>query len=126
MKISTNDCGGRDADERPKSTPGGWAQRELAAAEQRIAADDSVNHPSHYARGRFETIEVIEDWGLGFHLGNAVKYISRAGHKDPARTVEDLKKARWYLDREIARLEREDAPAMDLRVKKALVGSDKP
>lgn len=67
--------------------------------------NDPINHPSHYTSGRFETIDVIEDWQLGFHLGNAVKYISRAGKKDPAKIVEDLKKARWYLDREIARLE---------------------
>ena len=62
---------------------------------------DPVNRPSHYTDGRkFETIEVIEDWGLGFCLGNTVKYISRAGRK--SNHLEDLKKARWYLDREIA------------------------
>jgi hypothetical protein len=65
---------------------------------------DAVNHPSHYTSGGIEAIAVIEAWGLGFHLGNAVKYISRAGKKDPAKTLEDLQKARWYLDREIARL----------------------
>ena len=67
------------------------------------AADDPINHPSHYTRGGIETIHVIEAWGLNFHLGNAVKYISRAGHKESK--LEDLKKARWYLDREIARTE---------------------
>lgn len=51
---------------------------------------------------RFEPIDVIEDWQLGFNLGNAVKYISRAGRKGPAR--EDLEKARWYVERELARL----------------------
>ena len=66
---------------------------------------DAVNHPPHYTRGKHEPIAVIEDWGLGFCLGNSVKYIARAGYKDPAKTIEDLKKARWYLDREIARLE---------------------
>lgn len=55
---------------------------------------DSVNHPSHYTGGRIEVIDFIEDQHLGFHLGNAVKYISRAGRKDPARTVEDLRKVR--------------------------------
>ena len=65
-------------------------------------AFDTISKPSHYTAGRqFETIEVIEDWELGFRLGNAVKYISRAGRKDPSKTIEDLKKARWYLDREI-------------------------
>ena len=55
--------------------------------------------------GKYEAIEVIEDWGLGFNLGNTVKYISRAGHKD--NILQDLKKALWYLDREIKRIEKE-------------------
>jgi hypothetical protein len=66
---------------------------------------DPVNHPPHYTRGKHEPIDVIEDWQLGFHLGNAVKYISRAGYKDPDKTIEDLKKARWYIDRHISGLE---------------------
>lgn len=66
---------------------------------------DPVNHPSHYTSGNIETIDFIEDKGLGFHLGNAVKYITRAGKKDPTKTVEDLEKAVWYLTREIERLE---------------------
>lgn len=71
-------------------------------------AHDAVNSPSHYAEGReFETIDVIEDWGLGYHLGNAVKYISRAGRKDDI--LQDLKKAQWYLNREIENLEIERA-----------------
>lgn len=63
---------------------------------------DPVNNPPHYqaANPLYETIKVIEAWGLGFCLGNTVKYISRAGRKGDA--IEDLKKARWYLDREIA------------------------
>ena len=61
--------------------------------------------PAHYRIG-IEPIAAIESWQLGFCLGNTVKYIARAGHKDPTKTVEDLKKARWYLDREIARLEK--------------------
>ena len=61
---------------------------------------DPVSKPSHYTEGRkIETIDAIEDWGLGFHLGNAVKYISRAGRKDPAKTGEDISKAIWYLER---------------------------
>lgn len=62
---------------------------------------ESVNHPAHYKAGGLEAIDVIEAFGLGFCLGNAVKYILRAGRKGDA--VEDLQKARWYLDREIAR-----------------------
>jgi len=70
-----------------------------------LQSSDTVNHPAHYTAGGVETIDAIEAWGLGFCLGNAVKYISRAGKKDPAKMVEDLKKARWYLDRELTRLE---------------------
>lgn len=65
-------------------------------------ATDSVNHPTHYNSGKIEVIEALEDWGLGFHLGNAVKYVARAGKKDPAKTVEDLEKAIWYIRRKIA------------------------
>ena len=67
------------------------------------AASDPVNHPAHYTPGRLEVIDVIEDWDLGFCLGNAVKYIARAGRKDPAKLVEDLEKAEFYLRREIER-----------------------
>ncbi len=61
-------------------------------------------NPDHYKRLDPEPITVIERWSLSFCLGNALKYLSRAGHKPGATTVEDLKKARWYIDREIARL----------------------
>lgn len=66
-----------------------------------VPVPDPVNSPSHYVSGGIETIDAIEAWGLGFCLGNAVKYISRAGKKDPLKRDEDLKKARWYLDRAI-------------------------
>jgi hypothetical protein len=62
---------------------------------------DAINHPAHYNQGKIEVIEFIEDKKLGFHLGNAVKYISRAGKKDPAKEIEDLKKAVWYIERQI-------------------------
>jgi hypothetical protein len=64
---------------------------------------EAVNHPPHYTQGKYETIEVIEDWNLGFHLGNAVKYISRAGHKQNA--AQDIKKAIWYLERWLEKTE---------------------
>lgn len=67
------------------------------------AIEASVNSPSHYKDGGIETIDFIEAKGLNFHLGNAVKYISRAGKKDPGKYVEDLRKAVWYLQREIIR-----------------------
>jgi hypothetical protein len=68
---------------------------------------ESVNHPTHYGGvdNPYEAIKVIEAWDLGFNLGNTVKYISRAGKKNPEHLVEDLKKARWYLDREIKKLD---------------------
>jgi hypothetical protein len=64
-------------------------------------SDDAIT-PRHYRRLSPEPVDVIEAWDLGFHLGNAVKYIARAGHKGDV--IEDLSKARWYLDRAIARL----------------------
>lgn len=67
--------------------------------------NDNVNHPSHYTFGNIEVIDAIEDWKLGYHLGNAVKYIARAGKKDPSKTKEDLEKAVWYLNRYISKLE---------------------
>ena len=65
--------------------------------------NDNVNHPSHYTDGNIEVIDFIEDKKLNYHLGNAVKYISRAGKKDPEKYTEDLQKAVWYLQREIDR-----------------------
>ncbi len=63
--------------------------------------NDPVSHPAHYTTGKIECIEYIEDKGLGFHLGNAVKYITRAGKKSPDKKIEDLRKAMWYIDRYI-------------------------
>lgn len=64
-----------------------------------------VTHPQHYTDGKIEVINFIEDKNLNFHRGNAIKYISRAGKKDPAKEIEDLQKAIWYLNREIQRLQ---------------------
>lgn len=61
--------------------------------------EDVVNHPSHYTDGKYEVIDFIEESGVGFHLGNAIKYLSRAGKKNPAKTIEDCKKAIWYINR---------------------------
>jgi len=62
---------------------------------------DQVNHPEHYRVGGIETIDFIEKKNLGYNLGNAVKYISRADHK--GNRLQDLHKAQWYLSREIAK-----------------------
>lgn len=71
-------------------------------------SNDNINHPSHYTDGKIEVINFIEDKKLNYHRGNVVKYIARAGKKDPAKELEDLKKARWYLDREIKNMEAEE------------------
>jgi hypothetical protein len=65
---------------------------------------NQVNHPAHYGgqENPYEAIKVIEAWGLGFHLGNVVKYIARVGKKDDAK--QDLLKALWYLERYIKTL----------------------
>lgn len=68
-------------------------------------ASNSVSHPAHYNTGNIEVIEAIEDWKLPYHRGNVVKYVARAGKKNPAKEVEDLQKAAWYLLREIELLE---------------------
>ena len=68
---------------------------------------DAVNHPSHYTDGGIETIDFIEAKKLPYHLGNAIKYISRAGKKDENKTIEDLQKAVWYIERYIKVLEGE-------------------
>ena len=73
---------------------------------------DVINHPQHYTLGKIEVIDFIEDKGLNFNLGNVVKYVARAGHKKSsgksvdAKALEDLKKARWYIEREIATREK--------------------
>ena len=69
---------------------------------------DVINHPQHYTLGKIEVIDFIEDKGLNFNLGNVVKYVARASHKKSsgksmdAKALEDLKKAQWYLNREIS------------------------
>jgi len=62
---------------------------------------DAVRHPAHYTTGKIECIDFITDKKLNFCRGNAVKYIVRAGLKDPSKEVEDLEKAVFYLEREI-------------------------
>ena len=86
----------------------------IAPATEENVKDDPVNHPSHYTDGKIEVISFIEDKGLieGFCKGNAIKYISRAGKKESAalqideKEIQDLKKARWYLDYLIGYYER--------------------
>lgn len=81
-------------------------QPEAQAEEKPETASDAVNHPEHYQMGGVEVINAIEAWGFGegFNRGNAIKYIARAGRKNPLKEVEDLKKAIFYIEREIKRL----------------------
>lgn len=62
---------------------------------------ENVNHPQHYNQGKFEVIDIIEDWSLNFNLGNVIKYVARSDYK--GKPIEDLKKAKFYLEREIKR-----------------------
>ena len=87
---------------------GDWKKWQMELAKENpwltSGKDDPVNHPSHYTDGKIEVIDFIEDKKLGFCLGNAVKYISRAGKKDPSKEIEDLEKAVWYVQRRIHEL----------------------
>jgi hypothetical protein len=69
--------------------------------EEHFPTEDVVNHPSHYLTGGVETIDFIEAKNLNYRLGNVVKYLTRADHKGDR--LENLKKAQWYLEREIAK-----------------------
>ena len=64
-------------------------------------AEDPVNHPSHYNKGKIEVWDFISDWKLNFDRGNAIKYICRAGSKDPNKEIQDLEKAIEYINHEI-------------------------
>lgn len=69
-----------------------------------MADKDMVNHPSHYIKGGIETIDFIEAKRLNYCRGNVIKYVTRAGMKDPEKELEDLRKAEFYLRREITKL----------------------
>lgn len=69
-----------------------------------VSGHDAVKNPSHYCGTKYQVINFIEDWGLGYCLGNVVKYICRAGKKyvgDKQKELQDLKKAKWYLERRL-------------------------
>ena len=81
---------------------GGLRLTEVGNGKARWVKPDAVNNPAHYKVGGIETIDFIEAKKLGYNLGNVVKYITRADHKD--NKLEDLRKAQWYLTREISLL----------------------
>ena len=81
-----------------------------------LGSNDPVNHPAHYTDGKYETIDFIERYNFhdSFCLGNAIKYISRAGKKDPDKKKEDLKKAIWYLERFVCESQTHDQSDIDV------------
>lgn len=78
---------------------------EVSASHPKKRKPDAVNHPSHYTFGSIEVIDVLDDWKLSYNRSCVIKYVARAGRKDPNKELEDLRKAQWYLNREIAKLE---------------------
>ena len=82
-----------------------FPEENLFPALPSLLGSDPVNHPSHYTWGPVEVIEITE--GLNFCLGNVIKYVLRADHK--GNPIEDLKKAAWYLERELQRRQKESA-----------------
>ena len=92
-----------------KDTKDNRKDTDLNAGQTPVIDNETVNHPNHYNQG-IEAIDVIESWDLNFSLGNAIKYILRAPYK--GKELEDLKKASWYINREIERLK--NLPKMEL------------
>lgn len=66
-----------------------------------VRIKSNIEHPDYYNQGSIEVIDIIDDYGLNFNLGNAIKYVLRAGKKSEATRLEDLEKACFYLNREI-------------------------
>lgn len=85
-------------------------EKGITCAGNHATTHNMVNHPSHYNHGKYEPVNVIADWDLNFNLGNVIKYVARCDHK--GRKLEDLKKARQYLDFEIQRLEDQERVRM--------------
>ena len=93
---------------------------ELESLPNDISENDSVNHPTHYTDGKYEVIDFIESqgWQDNFYIGNAIKYLSRAGKKDPAKKQEDINKAIWYLKRSIehcSKVTNDEIPVIDVK-----------
>lgn len=78
-------------------------KKRTSSVEPSEKKEETVDHPTYYNQGGIEVIDAIESWGLGFSLGNVIKYVARAEHK--GKQIEDLKKAQWYLNRQIEFLE---------------------
>ena len=81
-----------------------WVDATMSKAVVVNSGNDPVNHPSHYTKGKIEVADFIADQKLNFDRGNAVKYVCRAGSKDPEKEIQDLEKAIWYINHEIKML----------------------
>ena len=104
----------RKRNSEPAVYRNGMAQTNGDPIEDMPEMIDNVNHPAHYTYGSLEVIDAIEGLLLPYHLGNAVKYIARAGRKDPAKTEEDLRKAIWYINRYITFLAKQKEGGSDV------------
>ena len=105
--IEVNESDLKDSEIKEKVNAKETLQETLDKVKEPVE-NDNVNHPSHYTDGNIEVMDFIEDKQLNFAKGNVIKYVSRAGKKDPNKELEDLKKAMWYLNREIERLSKEE------------------
>lgn len=107
-EINCKDCDFyRDAVKGYRSCTSQFVEWLYSEIPEDVNKNDLVNHPSHYADGTIDVIDYIEDKGLGFCLGNAIKYISRAGKKERNKEVENLLKAIWYISRRIEQISKE-------------------
>jgi hypothetical protein len=97
------------------SRPSDWVVPDSMAAGDTEMKQETVDRPSHYqieiGGKAIQVIDLIEAYALNFSMGNALKYLLRAGRKDPLKEAEDLKKAAWYLTREAERIEQRIAKA---------------
>jgi len=110
LKVSVNSVYqttylAKKGSKRPSTTaPNAQMSLALFSSSSKKEVKDNVNHPAHYKTGGIETIDFIEAKNLSYNLGNVVKYITRADYK--GNKIEDLKKAQWYLNREVSNLEK--------------------
>jgi hypothetical protein len=121
VKKYCNDCDDCDhcAIKEPCDVVDSWFYKDKDVCEQAykiimgncVVHNDPVNHPSHYTKGKIEVADFIADQKLNFDRGNAVKYVCRAGSKDPEKEIQDLEKAVWYINHEIKMLKGESENA---------------
>lgn len=105
MSTETTDTSSRSDNDEASQALDRLTQTRLPEFSQRNQFAEAVEHPSHYGGDTtYETIKVVQAWGLGFELGTVLKHISRAGKKDNEPYLKDLEKARFYLQAEIDRV----------------------